>query len=125
MSIEEKLSALRNHYADNEIEQLLTAAALSAGVMGIARERLRQITAEGYTAAHDDDHPGEMALAGSAYAENAVAPCKFRPDQWPWEPNAWKPGEPEGDLEKAGALVAAEIDSIIRRNTRMRDCNSS
>lgn len=31
----------------------------------IAAERRRQIDNEGYDAAHDDGHPGELALSGS------------------------------------------------------------
>jgi hypothetical protein len=35
--------------------------------------------------------------------------------QWPWDENDWKPADdPVRNLEKAGALIAAEIDRLLR-----------
>lgn len=35
------------------------------------------------------------------------------PDQWPWSADWWKPSEDEfRNLEKAGALIAAEVDRL-------------
>jgi hypothetical protein len=31
------------------------------------------------------------------------------PREWPWDSKWWKPGERIRELEKAGALIAAEI----------------
>lgn len=36
------------------------------------------------------------------------------PDTWPWSAEWWKPGDPIRNLEKAGALIAAEIDRLKR-----------
>lgn len=125
MSIENKLNILHSLYTDEVIEQLLTAAAHSAGVVAIARERLRQITAEGYDAAHDDAHPGEMTTAGAHYGFNAghsisetydVHERASVPARWPWGAKAWKPKTPGRDIERGGALLAAEYDSLERRS---------
>lgn len=37
------------------------------------------------------------------------------PDEWPWDVSWWKPSaDPERNLVKAGALIAAEIDRLHR-----------
>lgn len=96
---------------------------ISHGVSLIADERRRQITEEGWTPDHDDEHVGDaLALAASCYA----CPADMRalatsgiPTNWPWSDDWWKPGEPTTrgriwDLRRAGALVAAEIDRLLR-----------
>ncbi len=96
------------------------------GVERIAAERQRQIEKEGWTPLHDDGHKkSQLAQAASSYARIAVAQVKThtigtppRSDckvwDWPW--NAWfKPSaDPIRNLEKAGALIAAEIDRLER-----------
>jgi len=97
------------------------------GVERIAAERKRQIEEEGFTAEHDNTNgEEEMALAAACYA----VPEKHReaaiPDVtitrnlwwhlWPWDREWWKP-TPDNrirELEKAGALIAAEIDRLLR-----------
>ena len=99
----------------------LTSA--TAGVALIAAERARQVSVEGWTPAHDDQHAGaEMALAASCYVMHAgiqacgrEIPRHLRPKRWPWQLRWWKPSEdPVRNLEKAGALIAAEIDRLKR-----------
>lgn len=99
---------------------------MSTGVEAIAAERQRQITAEGWSAEHDDNHDsGELSGAGAAYALNAA--CMLYPFNgteiedptlvgWParWGITAWKPKSPREDLVRAGALIAAEIDRLDR-----------
>jgi len=94
------------------------------GVERIAAERKRQIEEEGFTKEQDDFWTfGELAKAAMCYCmepahcedgdENAV------PDEWPWNPAWWKP-TPDNrirELEKAGALIAAEIDRLLRLET--------
>jgi hypothetical protein len=78
------------------------------GVQAITMERQRQIAIEGWTPKHDAAlvH-GELARAAACYALGG------RPvGIWPWADNWWKPSTPERNLEKAGALIAAEIDRI-------------
>lgn len=95
------------------------------GAERILVERCRQINREGYTPEHDREHhhPAEFVEAAIAYMSpnDGVA-------VWPWEPKGFKPevthrdldGVPGNlrhgsvrDLVKAGALIAAAIDSLV------------
>lgn len=99
-------------------EQVCPGAAL------VLRERRRQIEHEGWTASHDDRHDaGELAAAASAYAVNAADQLSphsqgdgnnEQPVMWPWGPDFWKPVSAMRDLERAGALVIAEIERLQR-----------
>ncbi len=96
----------------------------------IAAERRRQIGQEGYTDAHDDTHTGgELSWAGACYANVGSAVIRgasageFPADamlelgDWPgdWDGCHWKPSDdPIRNLAKAGALIAAEIDRLLR-----------
>lgn len=88
----------------------------------VVAERERQVTAEGWTPEHDDTHPpGELALAGACYAIEHVPQwveddqlSGTLPNRWPWDAEWWKPKDPERDLVRAGALVAAEADRLVR-----------
>ena len=103
------------------------------GVEIIAAERTRQIEVEGFTPAHDDQWTGgALAEAAMAYAMpaktivvNVGGDDKFSiylrinrnfffPDDWGTE--WWKPTDKNRirELAKAGALIAAEIDRILR-----------
>lgn len=81
------------------------------GISLIAGERQRQICDEGYTTEHDDRHDREeLARAAGAYAV---------PTQpWPWHSDGDRRKRHEGDrirqLTIAGALIAAEIDRLLR-----------
>ena len=98
------------------------------GVDLIAEERQRQIDKEGWTADHDDSHyDNNLAVAAAAYAlpanartfanygtpENPV----YLPLFWPFDPEWWKPSPNDRikELKKAGALIAAEIDRLLRQ----------
>jgi hypothetical protein len=94
------------------------------GVGLIAAERQRQVSGEGWTAAHDDGHDsGQMAQAAAVYAQvasNQIAggPVALEPSMWPWESKWYKPySDPIRNLAKAGALIAAEIDRLQRERT--------
>ena len=107
------------------------------GVQLIAAERHRQITSEGWTPEHDDEHDNEeLARAAVCYALPAQWRVVKRPEMfwplaltpnlpkggsnyyglWPWEPGYWKPTPNDRirELVKAGALIAAEIDRLQR-----------
>jgi hypothetical protein len=74
------------------------------GAERIAAERQRQIQKEGWTSENDDRYKnGELLRAAICYLNND-------PTGWPWDPSWWKPSTPIRNLEKAGALIAAEID---------------
>jgi hypothetical protein len=101
---------------------LVDPEAASIGAQLIDNERMRQIHEEGWTPSHDDEHRrGEMAAAGACYAYKAATQAAFQmgewqvDEEWPWELDSWKPSDdPIRNLQKAGALIAAEIDRLIR-----------
>lgn len=93
------------------------------GVEMIAAERQRQISEEGHSAEHDDDHNSEqLAAAAACYA----TPARFRHllsfkriGIWPWI-GEFKPDplDRKHDLVRAGALIAAELDRLLRAEAR-------
>lgn len=95
------------------------------GIERIAAERQRQVDKEGWSPDHDDEHKrGEMGKAAVCYALHACAfPLQQGMDdfdaRWPWGNHWWKPSDdPIRNLEKAGALIAAEIDRHLRAKAR-------
>lgn len=87
----------------------------------IAAERARQISAEGWTPEHDDEHStGEMASAAACYARRAAMQARNPGQQggpvsfWPWDLKWWKPSDPRRNLVKAAALIVAEIERLDR-----------
>lgn len=103
------------------------------GAVLIAIERRRQIEGEGYTPDHDDEHlDGALACAGASYAaEYGAMNSELSPRArsymmaealalWPFMPSERKPtpDDPLSQLIKAGAFIAAEIDSLIRKTER-------
>ncbi len=90
---------------------------LLAGVELIKAERQRQIEKEGWTPQHDDAHTdGALVDAAAAYISQAGGHnwSGDVPHEWPWEAEGWRPTTPLRDLVKAGALIAAEIDRLLR-----------
>ena len=98
----------------------------------IANERLRQQAQEGWTPEHDDTHNKcELAAAATCYAMLAAnhnrltgrnpLPSQMHPPnlpqfRWPWDDEWWKPSDDQiKNLVKAGALIAAEIDRLLRK----------
>ena len=100
------------------------------GIQLIAAERERQVTFEGYLPEHDDKHIyGELAGMAHGYALLAeVQQCAhlegtpsqmLPPPRWPFERSSWKPSDDViRNLEKAGALIAAELDRLLRLQER-------
>ena len=91
------------------------------GVARIAAERRRQIEAEGWSGQHDKETHGSnsLAIAAAAYALPPVIRGTGTPSIWPWDRRWWKPGPTRlRELEKAGALIAAEIDLRLAREYR-------
>lgn len=93
-----------------------------SGIERIAKERQRQMQEEGWTPEHDDEHDnGELAAAAECYLREVTGmPLTHHGlPIWPWDDEWWKPsGNPIRNLEKAGALIAAEIDRRLRANAR-------
>ncbi len=102
---------------------------MKTGIEIISEERERQISSEGWTADHDDKHKNaeliKAAIVYSDYVGTEIINEKFSktnkdyiiPDLWPWDIKWWKPSkDPVRNLAKAGALIAAEIDRLQRKN---------
>ena len=100
----------------------------------IAAERQRQITQEGWTPEHDDEHDAEQLACGAAYyalppamrvervlfLSGAPGPREIYEKRsiaefiWPWTDN-WRKPTPNNrvkELVKAGAMIAAEIERL-------------
>lgn len=104
----------------------------------VLAERRRQVEAEGWTAARDDQQQdGSLALAAALYALNAATASRFvfdgkipadeidacsrrcgMPSAWPWAPDWWKPKGRRRDLVRAAALILAEIERLDRAAAR-------
>lgn len=113
---------------------------LTPGILALAVERRRQITAEGYTPEHDAGHADDLFAAAARYgdlaslllylgeqerelrplvesqglgyvtAPGSATPVPFGwPALWPWKPA----DDPARNAEKAGALLAAGLDSLL------------
>jgi hypothetical protein len=93
----------------------LKGVVMKSGIDLIADERLRQVSQEGWTPEHDDEHDGsELADAAAAYALQASGEFSLASRHWPFD-DGWKPSsDPIRNLVKAGALIAAEIDRLQR-----------
>lgn len=83
------------------------------GAALIAEERQRQIDVEGYAPADDFGKAHALVDAASCYLRAGTQKPGTVPIGWPWEDRYWKPStDPERNLVKAGALIAAAIDSL-------------
>lgn len=86
----------------------------------ITDERDRQIKVEGWSAAHDDEHAtGEMLRAAIIYlhwgTDRAPQMNGDVPMSWPWSAEWWKPKDRKANLVRAGALMVAERDRLMRK----------
>lgn len=109
-------------------------AALTPAARDVLAERKRQIESEGWKTERDDVYDtGEMALAAACYAAHSASCAAIKAphtapgvfvrtrsaqdfvgEMWPWSDDWWKPSGHRRNLEKAGALVLAEIERIDR-----------
>lgn len=111
------------------------------GIALITAKRQRQIEKHGWSPEHDDQHEdGELCMAALVYASpfpvkvfaSVIPPCSCRSagecthlpmkmwvDPTPWD--ACKDVRKQGDrieaLANAGALIAAEIDRLLRQQS--------
>lgn len=89
-----------------------------SGTLLISEERDRQIFEEGYTDKDDDVQTGEsLACAAAVYATPTTKRGpNFIRYMWPYSSKYYKPTEDRiRELVKAGALIAAEIDRLQRK----------
>ncbi|GAB1361814.1 hypothetical protein MASR1M32_10500 [Rhodobacter sp.] len=91
---------------------------LSQALTDVMQERDRQISEEGWTPEHDDQHvDSEMAAAAACYAIATVegdGPDQPAPLNWPWMDRWWKPKDARSNLVRAAALIIAEIERLDR-----------
>jgi hypothetical protein len=111
----------------------------------VLAERLRQISAEGWTPEHDDKHTdGELTSAAVCYAIAAFSPSAdkrnpwkrlfyrgeefiahtFIANNWPWDRKWWKSKSRRRDLVKAAALILAEIERLDRATAPKPDAEA-
>ncbi len=113
-----------------ELSEEVRTITQSPGVAAIAAERLRQLAR--FDPGYDDKayENGDLAFAASAYV-GEVAQIALNPDghmrkvyrhhpprDWPWGKKWWKPTNTTRMLEKAGGLIAAELDRRARKKAR-------
>lgn len=102
-----------------EAEEAEMIVFVSVGAEMIDSERTRQFEKEGYSGSDDDDYTsGQLVKAAHCYL--MLSSTRGAPLLWPWIAEAWKP-TPDNrirELVKVGALVAAEIDRLLRKYAR-------
>lgn len=94
-------------------------ASCGPGVLRVAAERARQVAEEGFTTESDSAYTTELArasqsyVAAALYAQATGSALTLPPDSWPFPPSEFKPSaDPVRNLEKAAALLTAELDRI-------------
>lgn len=91
---------------------------LYPGVDMIAAERKEQINKHNFNHLTDDFYVNDqLATAADAYllaADADPGEVYTPPANWPWNPNEFRPSKRVKNLMKAGALIAAEIDRLVR-----------
>ncbi len=114
----EASDAAWNRRAPAEVQ----AESMTGAARDVLAERLRQMSVEGWTPKHDDEHDGgELSRAAACYALEGIAPYTgygidikrtWLDTGWSW--SWWKPEGRRRNLVKAGALILAEIERIDR-----------
>ncbi len=90
---------------------------MSEAEFDVLAERQRQISKEGWSQAHDDEHEfGVMSEAAACYITGTMEwSSKDQRQRWPWSHCWWKPKDSRKNLVRAAALVIAEIERLDRR----------
>lgn len=117
----------------------VAAIAWTEAARDVILERARQVSVEGWTARHDDEHDsGEMAQAAACYAHPGIvafADAQQSADfwklvkqgipRWPWDRSWWKPKDARANLVRAGALILAEIERLDRATSTSRPSSAA
>jgi hypothetical protein len=108
--------AIRARFADAHRKGSFAGLDLSRAARSVLAERVRQVSAEAYTTEHDDAHSaGQLGDAAACYALGASHwPQSVFELFWPWDGASWKPADARRNLEKAGALILAEMERLDR-----------
>lgn len=121
-----------------KLDEFISLMESFPGLLAIVNERVRQKSTvneweegEGFTDSNDDEQDNyELLKAANAYvvyasSQDSGVPYQVKghllnmPPYWPWDQKDWKPGPTAiRTLEKAGALIAAEIDRLKRKESR-------
>lgn len=96
---------------------------ISKAMQDVIDERQRQVSAEGWTPEHDDEHTGgELAAAAAQYmlvayeqACGEQGPFLPTPDLWPWSRQDFKPKDQRSNLVRGIALGLAELERLDRQ----------
>lgn len=111
-----------------EKEKAALGQRMSAAAYDVLKERARQISGEGWTLEHDNEHTdAQLPSAALCYVYASIFdPIYFLPRYWPWDRKWWKPSDSRRNLVKAAALIVAEIERIDRASSalpsRQRGC---
>jgi len=98
---------------DKQAGYMAGAPLLSTAAQDVLAERNRQITAEGWTPAHDDLYcAAELPRAAAAYILNGAN--DEAPAIWPFASKWWKPRDARSNYVRAGALILAEVERLDR-----------
>jgi len=92
---------------------------LTDAARDVLAERQRQISAEGWTPEHDDEHDGhEMAHAAACYAYPELT-ALVGVKTWPWAAEWFKVRDHRSNYVRAAALLLAEIERLDRSGKRI------
>lgn len=123
-------SLIRGYVWRRVCEAFMVRVPMSPALVAIAAERRRQQDVEGFSLDHDDKHErGELAAAGACYAllpakshaflaRGGAGDVDAMPPQWPWNSYWWKPEDDRRNLVRAGALIVAELERLLRNRKR-------
>lgn len=94
-----------------------TALTETEGIRRITKERNRQIEKEGYDEEHDAQEPiNRMVACAISYAMYDIDEQEADA-WWEWDRQYFKPKDRLRNLERAGALIAAAIDKIVKEES--------
>lgn len=112
------VSIARSYLLRRLFEALHFREPLTTGMLAVIAECRRQREIEKFDEAHDDANMAfELARAGACYAMAPGQP-RLHPRIWPWDAEWWKPQDVRRDLERAAALIIAELDRYFRLRKR-------
>ena len=109
-----------NALRDSAEAMLNAPGALTQAARDVLAERARQVDAEGFNHARDDEYVGRQ-LAGAAASYLILAAGGREEDAravWPWRKEWLKPSDQRRYLEKACALALAEMERLDRATAR-------
>lgn len=94
--------------------------AIAAILAEFERQRAPEPEGKGYTEENDDRYAdGELARAAATYALLSCDLCPDAENLWPWACSEPRPEDPIRLLEKAGALIVAELTRLMRKERQL------